>query len=266
MLSSWAGGNVPGRVWSSSQLGRVGSEHPTGPASPAWRPGDIPVRGSGCRVTLCVLQESRSPAGDAPEPRRSAFEPAVSGQEKLDFNRNLKEGKKGFEWPLGTPPAPFEPLVISAKLQDGTSHPVPWCRALGCAHLAVFSLSLLCRPRSLPARTVMPTIEKLLSSDWKERLLGRNTTESKEVKGEVSPRPPTSTVLLPVPCALAAWAGNTVFPTLAGGEMCLQVCVFNRDLYFFNQNINLIFWGVSIPDESLPLTAQRGWFSAWGSL
>uniref|UniRef100_A0A8C6JCH3 Uncharacterized protein n=1 Tax=Melopsittacus undulatus TaxID=13146 RepID=A0A8C6JCH3_MELUD len=31
--------------------------------------------------------------------------------------------------------------------------------------------------------TVMPTIEKLLSSDWKERLLGRSTAESKEVKG-----------------------------------------------------------------------------------
>ncbi|NXP25748.1 SOX13 factor, partial [Scytalopus superciliaris] len=66
-------------------------------------------------------QESRSPPGDVPEPRRSAFEPALSGQDKLDFNRNLKE--------------------------------------------------------------VMPTIEKLLSSDWKERLLGRNTAESKEVKG-----------------------------------------------------------------------------------
>ncbi|XP_071306119.1 transcription factor SOX-13 isoform X2 [Agelaius tricolor] len=66
-------------------------------------------------------QESRSPTGDVPEPRRSAFEPAGSGQEKLDFNRNLKE--------------------------------------------------------------VMPTIEKLLASDWKERLLGRNTAESKEVKG-----------------------------------------------------------------------------------
>uniref|UniRef100_A0A8C0ZGR5 SRY-box transcription factor 13 n=1 Tax=Cyanistes caeruleus TaxID=156563 RepID=A0A8C0ZGR5_CYACU len=66
-------------------------------------------------------QESCSPSRDIPEPRRSAFEPAGSGQEKLDFNRNLKE--------------------------------------------------------------VMPTIEKLLSSDWKERLLGRNTAESKEVKG-----------------------------------------------------------------------------------
>ncbi|RMB99221.1 hypothetical protein DUI87_23954 [Hirundo rustica rustica] len=70
---------------------------------------------------VAPAEESRSPAGDTPEPRRSAFEPAASGQEKLDFNRNLKE--------------------------------------------------------------VMPTIEKLLSSDWKERLLGRGAAESKEVKG-----------------------------------------------------------------------------------
>ncbi|XP_053101341.1 transcription factor SOX-13 isoform X3 [Hemicordylus capensis] len=32
-------------------------------------------------------------------------------------------------------------------------------------------------------KEVMPTIEKLLSSDWKERLLGKNSVESKEVKG-----------------------------------------------------------------------------------
>lgn len=231
MLSSWAGGNVPGRVWSSSRLGRAGSKHPTDPASPAQRPGDISVCGSRCRVTLCVSQESHSPAGDALEPRRSAFEPAVSGQEKLDFNRNLKEGKK-VSW--DPPPAAFRPLGIFPKLRDGMSHPLPRCRASGCAHPAVLSLSLLCRHRSLMAWTVMPTIEKLLSSDWKERLLGRTTAESKEVKGEVSPRqPPTSTVLYPTPCAWAAWAGNTAFPTLAGGEMCLQACVFGRDLYFF---------------------------------
>lgn len=106
MLSSRAGENVPGRVWSSSQLGRAGSKHPTDPASPAQRPGDISICGSGCRVTLCVSQESHSPAGDALEPRRSAFEPAVSGQEKLDFNRNLKEGKK-VSW--DPPPAAFRP-------------------------------------------------------------------------------------------------------------------------------------------------------------
>ncbi|KAM6044623.1 transcription factor SOX-13 isoform 2-T2 [Chlamydotis macqueenii] len=85
---------------------------PNDPPGPPLREGTDPQ---------ALPQESRSPAGDALEPRRSAFEPAVSGQEKLDFNRNLKE--------------------------------------------------------------VMPTIEKLLSSDWKERLLGRNTAESKEVKG-----------------------------------------------------------------------------------
>ncbi|XP_010578298.1 PREDICTED: transcription factor SOX-13 [Haliaeetus leucocephalus] len=81
-------------------------------------PGPPPREGTDPQA---LPQESHSPAGDALEPRRSAFEPAVSGQEKLDFNRNLKE--------------------------------------------------------------VMPTIEKLLSSDWKERLLGRTTAESKEVKG-----------------------------------------------------------------------------------
>uniref|UniRef100_A0A8C3NQK8 SRY-box transcription factor 13 n=1 Tax=Cyanoderma ruficeps TaxID=181631 RepID=A0A8C3NQK8_9PASS len=83
---------------------------PQDPSGPPPRDGTDPQ---------AMPQESRSPLGDIPEPRRSAFEP--SGQEKLDFNRNLKE--------------------------------------------------------------VMPTIEKLLSSDWKERLLGRNVAESKEVKG-----------------------------------------------------------------------------------
>ncbi|NXK77941.1 SOX13 factor, partial [Amazona guildingii] len=86
--------------------------HPCDPPGPSPKDSSDPQ---------ALPQESPSPAGDALEPRRSAFEPAVSSQDKLDFNRNLKE--------------------------------------------------------------VMPTIEKLLSSDWKERLLGRSTAESKEVKG-----------------------------------------------------------------------------------
>lgn len=81
--------------WSRSQPGGAGSEHPTGSAPPAWSPVDVPVHGSLLQVTPCVLQESHSPVSDALEPRRSAFEPAVSSQEKLDFNKNLKEGKKG---------------------------------------------------------------------------------------------------------------------------------------------------------------------------
>lgn len=31
---------------------------------------------------------------------------------------------------------------------------------------------------------VVPAIEKLLSSDWKERFLGRSSVEAKDVKGE----------------------------------------------------------------------------------
>ncbi|XP_042689534.1 transcription factor SOX-13 isoform X6 [Centrocercus urophasianus] len=97
--------------------------HPNDPPGPPPREGADPQ---------ALPQESCSPAGDALEPRCSAFEPAVGSQEKLDFNRNLKE--------------------------------------------------------------VMPTIEKLLSSDWKERLLGRNAAETKEVKGEVPSVPPRCSV------------------------------------------------------------------------
>ncbi|POI25025.1 hypothetical protein CIB84_011225, partial [Bambusicola thoracicus] len=57
--------------------------HPNDPPGPPPREGTD---------TQALPQESCSPAGDALEPRCSAFEPAVGSQEKLDFNRNLKEG------------------------------------------------------------------------------------------------------------------------------------------------------------------------------
>ncbi|XP_059985149.1 transcription factor SOX-13 isoform X4 [Lagenorhynchus albirostris] len=71
----------------------------------------------------CVLQDSSSlESNGSPEPKRPGGSEAASGsQEKLDFNRNLKE--------------------------------------------------------------VVPAIEKLLSSDWKERFLGRSCVETKDVKG-----------------------------------------------------------------------------------
>ncbi|NXD31298.1 SOX13 factor, partial [Spelaeornis formosus] len=96
----------------------------SGPETPSTEPRPHEPPGPPARdgtEPQALPQESRSPCGDVPEPRRSAFEPPPSSHEKLEFNRNLKE--------------------------------------------------------------VMPTIEKLLSSDWKERLLGRNTAECKEVKG-----------------------------------------------------------------------------------
>lgn len=129
-------------------------------------------------VTLCVLQESRSPSGDIPEPRCSAFEPASGGsQEKLDFNRNLKEGGKySQKWlsPRERDPAPFPALQDCPRAVGWAD---PWCRAV--------LMWLSSAPCPCPCPPVMPTIEKLLSSDWKERLLGRNTAESKEVKGGI---------------------------------------------------------------------------------
>ncbi|XP_063153618.1 transcription factor SOX-13 isoform X4 [Candoia aspera] len=70
---------------------------------------------------LTLPQESVPPVDKTLDSRNPVLKPAVSNQEKLDFNKNLRE--------------------------------------------------------------VMPTIEKLLSSEWKERLLGKNPMESKEVKG-----------------------------------------------------------------------------------
>ncbi|XP_072804505.1 transcription factor SOX-13 isoform X5 [Vicugna pacos] len=73
-------------------------------------------------LTLKLQPSSSLESNGSPEPRRPGGSEAASGsQEKLDFNRNLKE--------------------------------------------------------------VVPAIEKLLSSDWKERFLGRSSVETKDVKG-----------------------------------------------------------------------------------
>ncbi|XP_060133051.1 transcription factor SOX-13 isoform X2 [Zootoca vivipara] len=93
----------------------------TGAPPGSEKPHNSPLPLSEVTEPQTLPQESASPVDKALDSRNSAFEAAVSNQEKLDFNRNLKE--------------------------------------------------------------VMPTIEKLLSSDWKERLLGKNPMESKDVRG-----------------------------------------------------------------------------------
>ncbi|XP_025020512.1 transcription factor SOX-13 isoform X4 [Python bivittatus] len=84
-------------------------------------PNKSPLPLGECIDPLTLPQESVPPVDKALDSRNPVLEPAVSNQEKLDFNKNLRE--------------------------------------------------------------VMPTIEKLLSSEWKERLLGKSPMESKEVKG-----------------------------------------------------------------------------------
>lgn len=109
-------------------------EDPQGSATAAEsQPGDparTPQNGAdpqaptqGDRDIQCVSQDSSSlENSESPEPRRPGGSEAASGsQEKLDFNRNLKE--------------------------------------------------------------VVPAIEKLLSSGWKEKFLGRSSVETKDVKG-----------------------------------------------------------------------------------
>lgn len=101
----------------------------------------------------CVLQDSSSlESSGSPEPKRPGGPEAASGsQEKLDFNRNLKEG------------------LMSALFRDIGAWVGRWWDG-GSSFLWYLS--------------VVPAIEKLLSSDWKERFLGRSSVEAKDVKGE----------------------------------------------------------------------------------
>uniref|UniRef100_A0A8C0C476 SRY-box transcription factor 13 n=1 Tax=Balaenoptera musculus TaxID=9771 RepID=A0A8C0C476_BALMU len=99
-------------------------EAPQGLATAAEpQPGD-PARApqDGADPQAPAQDSSSLESNGSPEPKRPGGSEAASGsQEKLDFNRNLKE--------------------------------------------------------------VVPAIEKLLSSDWKERFLGRSCVETKDVKG-----------------------------------------------------------------------------------
>ncbi|XP_073658103.1 transcription factor SOX-13 isoform X1 [Tursiops truncatus] len=94
------------------------------PGDPARAPQDgaDPPAPAQVPSTLLGVPGSSLESNGSPEPKRPGGSEAASGsQEKLDFNRNLKE--------------------------------------------------------------VVPAIEKLLSSDWKERFLGRSCVETKDVKG-----------------------------------------------------------------------------------
>ncbi|XP_019505231.1 PREDICTED: transcription factor SOX-13 isoform X2 [Hipposideros armiger] len=100
------------------------NEAPQGSAAAAEpQPGDPARATQDCADPQAPAQDCGSPESNGSlEPKRPGGSEAASGsQEKLDFNRNLKE--------------------------------------------------------------VVPAIEKLLSSDWKERFLGRSSVETKDVKG-----------------------------------------------------------------------------------
>ncbi|CAN0567083.1 unnamed protein product [Rangifer tarandus platyrhynchus] len=99
-------------------------EAPQGSASADELPPGNPARPpqDGADQQAPAQDSSSLENSESPEPRRPGGSEAASGsQEKLDFNRNLKE--------------------------------------------------------------VVPAIEKLLSSDWKEKFLGRSSVETKDVKG-----------------------------------------------------------------------------------
>lgn len=154
----------PGGAWNSPGCSSLGYSAPPAVCLPSPE-GDSDIQ--------CVLQDCSSPESDgSPGPRRPGGPAAASGsQEKLDFHRNLKEGKICPSWRQG-----------------------PALGGLGCC---------LSSPWCFP---VVPAIEKLLSSDWKERFLGRCSVETKDVKGK-APGVPGGAWLSPFPF----WPGHAVW-------------------------------------------------------
>uniref|UniRef100_A0A8C0X9A2 HMG box domain-containing protein n=1 Tax=Castor canadensis TaxID=51338 RepID=A0A8C0X9A2_CASCN len=125
-------------------------EAPQGAATAAEpQPGDPARAPQNATDPQAPAQDCGSPESNgSPEPRRPAASEAASGsQEKLDFNRNLQEGE------------------MSVPVRGGHGGGV-----------RMTPLTPLCLP-------VVPAIEKLLCSDWKERFLGRSSVETKDVKG-----------------------------------------------------------------------------------
>lgn len=51
-------------------------------------------------LSFILFKESGSPVDKPLDSRNSEFDPAVNNREKLDFNKNLKEGKKDDSQPL----------------------------------------------------------------------------------------------------------------------------------------------------------------------
>ncbi|XP_054837912.1 transcription factor SOX-13 isoform X2 [Eublepharis macularius] len=100
---------------------------------------------------LSTQEEAISTTPGSEKPRRSPLPPS----EGIDPQTLPQESGSPADRVLDSRNPAFEPIISNREKLD-------------------FNKNL---------KEVMPTIEKLLSSDWKERLLGKSPGESKEVKG-----------------------------------------------------------------------------------
>ncbi|KAM5239078.1 transcription factor SOX-13 isoform 1-T1 [Ctenodactylus gundi] len=123
----------------------------------------LALDGAGTMVNCTIKsEEKKEPCHGAPQGSATAAEPQPGD-------------------PARAPPDAADPQAPAQDCSSPESHGSPEPKRLGASEAASGSQEKLDFNRNL--QEVVPAIEKLLSSDWKERFLGRSSVETKDVKG-----------------------------------------------------------------------------------
>ncbi|EHB10528.1 Transcription factor SOX-13 [Heterocephalus glaber] len=110
----------------------------------------------------------------------------IKAEEKKDPCREDSQGSAAVAEPqpgdpVQDPPDAADPQAPAQECTSPESNGCPEPKRPGTSEAASGSQEKLDFNRNL--QEVVPAIEKLLSSDWKERFLGRNSVDTKDVKG-----------------------------------------------------------------------------------
>ncbi|XP_021098049.1 transcription factor SOX-13 isoform X1 [Heterocephalus glaber] len=110
----------------------------------------------------------------------------IKAEEKKDPCREDSQGSAAVAEPqpgdpVRDPPDAADPQAPAQECTSPESNGCPEPKRPGTSEAASGSQEKLDFNRNL--QEVVPAIEKLLSSDWKERFLGRNSVDTKDVKG-----------------------------------------------------------------------------------
>ncbi|KAF6075987.1 SRY-box transcription factor 13 [Phyllostomus discolor] len=123
----------------------------------------LALDGGGTMVNCAVKSEGKKePCHEAPQGSAATAEP-----QPRDPARTTQDGA--------------DPQALAQDCSSPESNGSPEPKKPGGSEAASGSQEKLDFSRNL--KEVVPAIEKLLSSDWKERFLGRNSVETKDVKG-----------------------------------------------------------------------------------
>ncbi|KAM6165818.1 transcription factor SOX-13 isoform 1-T1 [Erethizon dorsatum] len=123
----------------------------------------LALEGAGTMVNCTIKsEEKKDPCHEVPQALAAMAEPQPGD-------------------PARDPPDAADPQAPAQECSSPESSESPEPKQPGASEAASGSQEKLDFNRNL--QEVVPAIEKLLSSDWKERFLGRNSVETKDVKG-----------------------------------------------------------------------------------